>query len=64
MFPDSISGVTRVNNSDGNSEVFPVVTSYDVALSLNYITLIGVADSSQIGEYLGFCEDSLIAVYL
>ena len=47
--PDFIYGVFTVENSDGNSEDFPVGLVKGVSLGIFDITMLSHADSSKLG---------------
>ena len=51
--PNFIYGVFTVDNSDGNFEDFPVGLLKVVPLGIFDITILGLADSSKIGEEIG-----------
>ena len=51
------------DNSDGNSEGFPVPTADDVSLGLFESPMLGLADSSKIGEELGCKEGAWLDEY-
>ena len=51
--PDSIFDGINEDNSDGNTEGFPVGTADDVSLGLFETSMLGLADSPKIGCELG-----------
>ena len=56
-FIDSFFDGINEDNSDGNSEGFPVPTADDVSLGFFEMSMLGLADSSKLGEELRFRED-------
>ena len=60
--PDFISGGFTVDNSEGNSEDFPIGLIKVVSLGIFDINMLGLADSSKIGEYIGCVEGKSIGV--
>ena len=52
-FIDSIFDGINEDNSDENSEGFPIGTDDDVSLGLFEMSMLGLADSPKIGEELG-----------
>ena len=52
----------RVDNSDGNSEDFPVGLTVGVTFDLIDSTMLGRADCSKTGELLGIKEGALFGV--
>ena len=50
LYSDFINGGFTVDNSDGNSEDFPVILIKGVSLGLFYITMLSLAEYSKLGE--------------
>ena len=56
LYPDFIYGGFTVDNSDGNSEDFPVVLIKVVSLGLFDMTMLSLSDYSRLVEYIDFVE--------
>ena len=61
--PDSIFDGINEDNSDGKYEVFPIGTADDVSLGFFETSMLGLADSSKLGEELGCKEGVRLGEY-
>ena len=59
---DFIYGGFTADNSGGNSEYFPVGLIKCVSLGIFYITMISLADSYKLGEYICCMEGTSLGV--
>ena len=62
VYPSFIYGGFNIDNSDGNSEDFPVGLIKGVSLGLSEITMLSLAAYSKPGEDIGCMEGTSINV--